>query len=86
MGFIFHYTRHFLCSAFECEFPFFLFCFFLSHQQMREHSVPDDQPNVLIFLPPFLISISYFMMFMVFDVMPHGFASKPCSQKYEIAF
>lgn len=81
MGFIFHYTfRHFFFPVFclECSFRF-------PHQQTERHSVlPDSQTSS--FLLPFLISICYFVMFMVFKVMPHGFASKPCSQTHEFAF
>lgn len=79
MGFIFHYTFHFfLCSALNAVF--------VSHiNKLRRHSVVTDS-QTSSFLLPFLISICYFMMFMVFKVMPHGFASKPCSQTHEFAF
>lgn len=83
MGFIFHYTRHFFCvPTFECEFRFF----FYHINKWESIQFLTTSQTSSFFLPPFLISISYFMMFMVFNVMPHGFASKPCSQKYEIAF
>lgn len=79
MGFIFHYTFHFFVFCLECSFRF-------PHQQTEKAFSRYRQPDQSSFLLPFLISISYFMMFMVFKVMPHGFASKPCSQTHEFAF
>ena len=63
-----------------------IFFSFLSHQQMRKHSVINDQLNVLIFASIFDFYFLFYDVYGFFNVMPHGFASKPCSQKYEIAF
>lgn len=82
-GFLFFITLAIFLFFLGYSFFFFEFCF--SHQQTRTHSVINDQLNVLIFASIFNF---YFLFYDVygFNVMPHGFASKPCSRKYEIAF
>ena len=60
MGFIFHYTCHFLCSFLK-TIPFVL-----SHQQMRQHSVIDEQLNVLIFA--FIFNF-YFLFYDVYGFL-----------------
>lgn len=81
MAFIFHYTLppFFFVFNLECSFRF-------PHQQTEKAFSRYRQPDVLIFASIFDFSLLFSDVYGFFKVMPHGFASKPCSQTHEFAF